>query len=34
MFDHELLGDVIKITFTHPLEPIPDILLDELFFFL
>ena len=34
MLDHEFLGDIVKIPFTHPLEAIPDILLYEFVFFL
>ena len=34
MFNGQLLGDVLEIPFAHPLESIPDILLDKLIFFL
>ena len=34
MFNHEFLGNVLKVPFAHLLEPIPDILLNEFILFL
>ena len=30
VFDYKLLGNVIEVPLTHPLEPFPDILFNEL----
>ena len=33
VFDNQLLGDVLEVALTHPLESIPNVLLDEFFRF-
>lgn len=33
VFDDQLLGDVLEVSLTHPLESIPNVLLDEFFCF-